>query len=118
MTQKGHCKNCQKEIPTTLKFCSETCKQEYKNRKYKPRPRKLYNSDSFITELNYLGDDAEGREIEVELARGRNIKGKIIGFDNRFGKILIEHYENKRKVVTIVKLSYIVSFHIYGEVQK
>lgn len=137
------CKNCGKDIRNDLTFCSSACIHEYRNRKEsksdsemnmesetpftehakknspkkepkktEPKKERNFNIDNFKLELDLL-DNSKSKLVELGLARGSSIKGKVIGFDDRYGKIVIETIENNIKKNIIVKFNYIVSFTVY-----
>jgi len=99
-----HCRNCGKEISDNLAFCSKDCTEEYK--------RKGENSESFKTELNLL-EDSVGKEVELGLSRGSNVKGVVTAFDQKYAKIAVRVKENNRAKTVIVRLGYVISFAIY-----
>lgn len=98
------CKNCGKEIPNNLDFCNSECKEEYK--------RKTENSELFKMELNLL-ENSVGKEVELGLSRGSNVKGIVTAFDQKYAKIAIRVKENNRTKTVIVRLGYVISFAIY-----
>jgi len=63
-------------------------------------------------ELNLLKDSI-GYEVELSLSRGSSVRGIVTAFDQKYGKVAVITKENKRTKLTIVKLSYVVSFSIY-----
>ena len=102
MTKK--CKNCDKNIPDNMAFCSKECVEEYKNKK---ENLKLFN-----IELEML-KDAVGCKAELQLSRGSPVRGKIIAFDQQYGKIAVEVEVNDEIKTSIVKLNYVVSLSIF-----
>ena len=98
------CKNCGKPIPDHMSFCSKECVEEYKNKKGN---LKLYN-----IELEML-KDAVGCKAELQLSRGSPVKGKVIAFDQQYGKIAVEVEVNNEIKTSIVKLNYVVSLSIF-----
>lgn len=98
------CRNCGKEISNNLTFCSGDCKEEYK--------RKTEDSELFKMELSLLGDSV-GREVELGLSRGSNVKGIVTAFDQKYAKIAVRVRENNRAKTVIVRLGYVISFAIY-----
>ena len=98
------CKNCDKNIPDNMTFCSKECAEEYKNKK---ENLKLFN-----IELEML-KDAVGCKAELQLSRGSPVRGKIIAFDQQYGKIAVEIEVNDEIKTSIVKLNYVVSLSIF-----
>ena len=98
------CKNCGKEIPDTLTFCSKNCTEDYK--------RKSENSELFKMELDLL-ENSVGKEVELGLSRGSNVKGIVTHFDQKYAKIAVKVKENNRTKTVIVRLGYVISCAIY-----
>lgn len=98
------CRNCGKEISNNLTFCNKDCTEEYK--------RKTENSELFKMELNLL-ESSVGKEVELGLSRGSNVKGKVTAFDQKYAKIAVNVKENNRTKTVIVRLGYVISFAIY-----
>ena len=98
------CKNCGKAIPDGLTFCTKKCSEDYQNKK---ENLKLYN-----IELEML-KDAVGCKAELQLSRGSPVKGKIIAFDQQYGKVAVQVEVNNEIKTTIVKLNYVVSLSIF-----
>ena len=103
------CKNCGKPIPDTSTFCSKDCVEAFKNSK---QDLKLFN-----IELEML-KNAVGCKAELQLSRGSPVKGKIIAFDQQYGKIAVEVEVNDEIKTTIVKLNYVVAFSIFKPKQR
>lgn len=99
------CKNCSKEIRDNMTFCSKDCADDYK--------RKMENIDSFKVELKLL-EKSISKKVELGMARGPSIKGRVVDFDNRYGKLVVETIENGTTKNIIVKLGYVVSFAVYN----
>ncbi|TRZ53776.1 MAG: DUF2116 family Zn-ribbon domain-containing protein [Dehalococcoidia bacterium] len=98
------CKNCEKTIPDNMTFCSKDCAEAFKNNK---ENLKLFN-----IELEML-KNAVGCKAELQLSRGSPVKGKIVAFDQQYGKIALEVEVNNEIKTTIVKLNYVISFSIF-----
>ena len=98
------CKNCGKKILDSLTFCTKACLEDYQTKK---KDLKLYN-----IELEML-KDAVGCKAELQLSRGSPVKGKIIAFDQQYGKIAVEVEVNNEIKTSIVKLNYVVSLSIF-----
>lgn len=111
MTQ---CRNpeCNKEAPKGSAYCSRKCLEEHKQIKRERKSKKYEDSELYQFELNLLKDSV-GHEVELGLSRGPTVRGKVYAFDNRYGKIAVKVKENNRTKLTVVKLSYVVSFSIY-----
>jgi predicted nucleic acid-binding Zn ribbon protein len=103
------CKNCGKDIPDKTTFCSKDCAEAFKNNK---QNLKLFN-----IELEIL-KNAVGCKAELQLSRGSPVKGKIIAFDQQYGKIAVEVEVNDEIKTTIVKLNYVVAFSIFKPKQR
>lgn len=103
------CKNCGKDVLDNVTFCSKDCADAFKNNKQDP---KLFN-----IELQML-KGAVGCNAELQLSRGSPVKGKIIAFDQQYGKIAVEVEVNDEIKTTIVKLNYVVAFSIFKPKQK
>jgi predicted nucleic acid-binding Zn ribbon protein len=103
------CKNCGKAIQDNMTFCSKDCVEDFKNNK---QNLKLFN-----IELEML-KDAVGCKAELQLSRGSPVKGKIIAFDQQYGKIAVEVEVNDEIKTTIVKLNYVVAFSIFKPKQR
>jgi len=99
------CKNCGKEIPDNLAFCSKECKEEYKEKK-----------DNFAVYRleQVLLTNSVNKEVELSLSHGANVRGIVTAFDEQYGKIAVETEVNGQTEITIVKLGYVVSFKIKG----
>jgi len=104
-----NCKNCGKPIPDTSTFCSKDCAEAFKNKKQ--------NLQLFNIELEIL-KNAVGCKAELQLSRGSPVKGKIIAFDQQYGKIAVEVEVNDEIKTTIVKLNYVVAFSIFKPKQR
>lgn len=63
-------------------------------------------------ELNLL-EDSVGKEVELGLSRGSNVKGIVTAFDQKYAKIAVKVKENNRTKNVIVRLGYVISFAIY-----
>jgi hypothetical protein len=98
------CKNCGKEVLDNVTFCSKDCAETFKNKK---QNLKLFN-----IELQML-KNAVGCFAELQLSRGSAVRGKIIAFDQQYGKIAVEIEVNNEIKTTIVKLNYVVSLSIF-----
>jgi hypothetical protein len=99
------CKNCGKEIRDNMTFCSEKCAKTY--------DRNVgHIIDSFKIELKLL-EKSVSKKVELGMSRGPSIKGRVVDFDNRYGKIIVETVENGVTKNIIVKLGYVVSFAVY-----
>jgi hypothetical protein len=103
------CKNCGKNVPDNVTFCSKDCVEAFKNKKE--------NLQLFNIELEML-KEAVGCKAELQLSRGSPIKGKIIAFDQQYGKIAVEIEVNDEIKTTIVKLNYVISFSIFKPKQR
>ena len=104
-----NCKNCGKPIPETSTFCGKDCVEDFKNKK---QDLKLFN-----IELEML-KEAVGCKAELQLSRGSPVKGKIVAFDQQYGKIAVEVDVNDEIKTTIVKLNYVVAFSIFKPKQR
>jgi len=103
------CKNCGKDVQDNVNFCSKDCAEAFKNKK---QDLKLFN-----IELEML-KNAVGCKAELQLSRGSPVKGKIIAFDQQYGKIAVEVEVNDEIKTTIVKLNYVVAFSIFKPKQR
>ena len=103
------CKNCEKEITDSMTFCSKDCVEAFKN--------KEQNLQLFNIELEML-KEAVGCKAELQLSRGSPVKGKIVAFDQQYGKIAVEVEVNDEIKTTIVKLNYVVAFSIFKPKQR
>lgn len=103
------CKNCGKDVPDNVNFCSKDCTEAFKNKKQ--------NLQLFNIELEML-KEAVGCKAELQLSRGSPVKGKIVAFDQQYGKIAVEVEVNDEIKTTIVKLNYVVAFSIFKPKQR
>ena len=112
------CLNCGKDItvnakmPESSKFCSRACSVEYRENKQKHE-----KAEFFKMELNLL-EKSVGKRVELGLSRGSNVKGTVVGFDERFGKIAVKVTENNQTKTVVVRLGYIISFAVYDWKEK
>jgi len=105
------CKNpeCGKEISEDKAYCNEECLRQA------IKLRKRVQKKPFHTNYeNELLANSTGKKIELELSRGRPVRGILVDYDPEFQKLTVmEDASNNQKKITVVRLGYVSALSVY-----
>ena len=110
------CRNCQKEIPSGLDFCSRDCMEEYKGQDKDLRKRQRVKHDILTPDEKDILTESIGKDVEFQMSRGPPVRGVMRSYDAEYQKVIVSsQVRNNQTKTTMVKMSYVSSWSVYGK---